>query len=378
MFRRRLAAALTAAVSLAVPAVAEAAQDGYSSATNVNAVGSQLAAYTSFGNNGLEANIGFTSGEVLPGGFAEPDTCGTSGFGATAWYELHPDVPGIVRVTVRGDESGTPNPFDGVLVFYPFNRLTGVPNVSANKCIDAQRDTSPEQLSFAVGRGQSYKVQVGGWDPGDGSGPYQNYYWIEFEFFRDTDGDGEFDATDKCKTTPGDRADGCKSPPPRPDRDGDGVFDDGPDKCLGQNSRARDENANGCLDYDKFTPVWDFDPGAWYTRRGGHTKVLGIVVQAFGLTELPPQAKVSVSCTRHACKSSTKRASRVGVVYFKKYGGKKWRAGAKVLVRVTKSGYIGRWRQYRIKKASAPVAGQGCLLPGSSKLRKPGKCPTQR
>jgi hypothetical protein len=368
---RSLIVLLVAAAALALaalPARALAAHDNYETALQINQPGTQLPEFTTIGGDGTESNIGYSLQQQLPGGIPEPDTCGSSAFGATAWYELHPDVPGTVFVDVKGDESPPPNPFDATLAFVPYNRSSGVPDVGAADCIDDQLGTSPETISYDVARGGSYKVQVGGYD--DGQGPDQNYYQADFTFLRNTDGDGKYDFEDACPTVAGDLANGCPStppPPPRPDVDGDGVFDDGPDQCLGENSRARDANTNGCLDLATFSPTWIFDPGTFFVRRGGRIVLLGVTVERFGVTGVPKGARVVVTCTRRACPRMAKRAN--STVIFRQLKGEKLRAGVKVIVRVTKPGYVGRARVYTIKKNDLSVKNR-CLLPGTRRLRR--------
>jgi hypothetical protein len=167
----------------------------------------------------------------------------------------------------------------------------------------------------------------------------------------------------------GDLANGCPNPPPPPpppDADGDGVFDNGPDKCLGENSRPRDENNNGCLDLRTFSPTWIFKPDSYFVRRGGRNVLLGVGVKRFGVSGAPKGARVVVTCTRRECGRMVKRAN--GRVLFRQLRGEDLRAGAKVTIRVTAAGYVGRARVYTIKKNDLSTTNR-CLLPGSPRLR---------
>ena len=132
------------------------------------------------------------------------------------------------------------------------------------------------------------------------------------------------------------------------DGDGDGVLDNGADKCLGENSRPRDENNNGCLDLRTFSPTWIFKPDSYFVRRGGRVVLLGVGVKRFGVSGAPRGARVVVTCTRRECGTMVKRAN--GRVLFGQLRGEDLRAGSKVTIRVTAPGYVGRARIYTIKK----------------------------
>ena len=52
-------------------------------------------------------------GQPLGGGPPEPTTCGTTPFGATVWFDFHPESPGGVEIDANG--------FDTVVTVYEYN-----------------------------------------------------------------------------------------------------------------------------------------------------------------------------------------------------------------------------------------------------------------
>jgi Thrombospondin type 3 repeat len=393
-------------IGLSVALLALAATPGPAMATHNDDFGNAseiteddlLAGY--FDNND---NNGATpqSGEVL--------TCGSAPFNKTLWWTFTPPVNGVVDVTAAGIDSVIwIVPFDGQFLLYGDEdaECSDAPNVGVSENV----------FEYVYGEFQYY-IQVGGY--GTGTSAQEGNLDLTVEFFPDTDGDGVLDGSDDCPNTfgeqslagcpdsdgdgirdnqdrcpnqrgearyggcadsdgdgkpdpddacpsvRGDLANGCPSPPPRPDADGDGIFDDGPDRCLGENSRKRDENGNGCLDLATLSPKWIFDPGNYFVRRGGQIVHLGIAVQRFGVSSVPRGARVIVTCTRDACPRMRQRAN--STVTFGRLQGKKLRAGVKITIRVTMKGYVGRARIYKIKKHAVTPKNR-CLLPGRSKL----------
>jgi Thrombospondin type 3 repeat len=344
----------------------------------------------------------------------EPLECNGVAYGATLWAEFYPDRPGVLELTAPqsdfqmalsvmrfegtvfsgiserecttaivpmgtlvypstgmlhegqgykvqvGSVSGTTGTFTVRSVFHPDSDRDGVldrddscpnaggPNAERHQgCPDTDGDGIPDISDRCTA------------DAGPGAAAHQGC--------RDTDGDGRPDVDDACPTTPGNLANGCPSPPPRPDADGDGIFDDGPDQCRGENSRARDANSNGCLDYASFSPTWIFKVGGYFGRRGGRMVSLGVSVRRLSVSGVPQGARVEVTCTRSACRRMVKTArSRVT---FGRLRGKDLRAGVRLTIRVTAPGFVGRARVYRVERNDVAVASR-CLQPGSSRLRR--------
>jgi len=319
--------------------------------------------------------------EGAGGGGPEFTVCGGSFvYGKTVWYDFFPHLNGQVRVLTTG--------FDTVVGLVPYDS-NGRPIASEWTCADDPTPTTIEEVTFNVTAGRNYSLQIGGFAgflPADPASADSGSLELRFNYFPDRDGDGVFDSADACIDTPGTLSNGCRPPPPPPpppDTDGDGVPDPlEPAGCVGDRA-VLDSNDNGCSDLDKFAPRWNFDPGVWFVRRGGRVVVLGVVVQHLRVGELPSRARVSVQCQpRRACKSKPRTASRKGGVSFPALQGKRLRAGVKVIVRITKKGYVGRWRRYRIGKGKFLRPGsardEGCLRPGSSRLRRSGTCPAVR
>jgi hypothetical protein len=184
----------------------------------------------------------------------------------------------------------------------------------------------------------------------------------------DSDGDGLRDISDRCPTKSG-KISGC------PDADGDGNAEGINDACPGEGT-TRDANNNGCQDLGKITAKWGFKPGSYFNRRTG--KDLGLTIKKLAVSRLPRGARVTVSCTKRACKKKTKKAGKKGRVSFTKtkgIKGRKLKAGVKLTVRVSLAGFVGDARVYKIKPNDFSRK-DFCLRPGSKKLRK--SCPTVR
>ena len=90
-------------------------------------------------------------------------------------------------------------------------------------------------------------------------------------------------------------------------------------------------------------------------------------VSSLKATGVTKDATVTVSCTKRACKTVRKKASKPK---FTLLSNRKLKKGATVTVRITVPGYIGKqlaWRAGGSKVVS-------CMNPGSTKARKPGTC----
>ena len=307
------------------------------------------------------------------GGGPEFTTCGPPdfGYGKTVWYDFHPHVDGRVRVLTTG--------FDTVVGVVPYNWDDALPFTDDWDCYDDPTPTSVEDISFDVTGGRSYSLQIGGYAglvPYDLANADFGILELRFNYYPDRDHDGVLDNADQCISTRGSLPNGCN---PAPDGDHDGI-PDSRDACQKEDSRGRDAKQNGCLDYQTLSPFWDFDFGVAYYRHGKR-KPAGIKVEHLGITQVPPRAKVTVSCSsRRVCKKKTQTASARGRAYFPSFKRKKLKSGTKVTIRITSSLYIGRWRTYTIKHATviSKPRNQGCLQPGQSRLRRSGTCSIDR
>ncbi|MGH2948200.1 MAG: OmpL47-type beta-barrel domain-containing protein [Solirubrobacteraceae bacterium] len=103
--------------------------------------------------------------------------------------------------------------------------------------------------------------------------------------------------------------------------------------------------------------------------RGGRARVLKLAVK-----RLPKGAEVQVRCKGRGCafKRKTRTAKRSRLVLKKLFEQRKLRAGARVEVRVTMDGYVGKVFRYTVRKGRRlPKSTVLCLAPGAS---KPARC----
>jgi hypothetical protein len=266
-----------------------------------------------------------------------------SSFGKTIWYDVYPDVPGLLHVSTVGT-------FDSVISIVPFGR-DAIPDYSLQQCNDS--DSGPtEELFATIGPiSGGWTMQIGGYNAGGGAagGPVQT----TFEFFPDTDGDGTLDGTDKCPTRPGD--------------------------------------VNGCprrLDRTVRVPYrWNVAPG-------------GILLRSMKV-DAPRGARIAVTCSRRACRRISRRATvmekpvgPVGLAAAKRKssGGplartakadpqayvartirlitnKRFRAGTRIDVKVTMPTAIGALIRHTVGNGTFKQT-RYCLEPGSSRPRK--------
>jgi hypothetical protein len=134
------------------------------------------------------------NGQPGGGGPPEPTTCASSTYGKTVWYDMYPDVNGLVRLRANG--------FNTVIAVVPFSRSSGAPNFGARQCADASAGPAEEFLVYVRG-GRAYTIQIGGVNNAFGSLEFL------FDFLADTDGDRVLDADDECPRSPGTRRNGC-------------------------------------------------------------------------------------------------------------------------------------------------------------------------
>jgi hypothetical protein len=194
-----LCAVLTAlAVSCAPTALAQAPQgDNYLDSLGLNAPGERLDRTNTLGDQRDTSNFTVQSDLFNPdqsGGPAEPTTCQGANVGKTVWYDVYPDVAGLVRLRASG--------YNTFLAMMPFNRRTFVPDLGARDCYNGS-DSTTEEFFFPVSAGRSYTIQVGGVDSAGG-----NLEFL-FDFLADTDGDGVLDGDDECRTLAGPSGRAC-------------------------------------------------------------------------------------------------------------------------------------------------------------------------
>jgi hypothetical protein len=99
------------------------------------------------------------------GGPAEPTTCQGVSYGATIWYDFHPDVNGAVRLRTSG--------LDSVISLIPFDEATAQPDFADRRCV-TNLATMAHELDAPVAAGKAYTVQLGGVNNAQGK--------LEFQF----------------------------------------------------------------------------------------------------------------------------------------------------------------------------------------------------
>ncbi len=338
----------------------------------------------------------------------EPDQCtagSTVNYGATVWYEFHPHVNGRYRVVVSSGTAGF-EPVVGVPEFTlgTFNFSFGPCNGSTPPINVA---TLPASGWISVAGGKHFWIQIGGANEpnlpvADGGVPSTGDYQMTFTYDPNTDGDSFFDSEESCDSEPGlpedggcpdvddddviDRADQCRTIKGEaryagcPDGDGDGnpenPLDPRNDRCPGESPLALgrgDNDDNGCLDYRKLNPRFSLRPGSFFRVVRGRNKLLGIKIERLVVSRLPRGAKVSIKCTRGACRVRPKRVGGSRKVEFKKLRGKKLRTGVKLTIKATLGSSVGEARTYTIKPNDYRTK-DFCLRPSG----KRGSCSTRR
>ena len=136
-------------------------------------------------------------GQPLGGDGPEPTQCNGVSFGKTVWYDAQPEVTGAGVITANG--------YDTVIAVYRYD----VASAKITSLVTCRNDAIGETLTLpALRRGTAYTIQIGG--VGDTGGAL-DFTW---EFFPDRDGDGVLDETpDRCPNIKGPSSEsGC---PPR-------------------------------------------------------------------------------------------------------------------------------------------------------------------
>ena len=163
-----------------------------------------------------------------------------------------------------------------------------------------------------------YTIQVGGVDPGTGTGPLGGALQLTFQFFADRDDDNIFDPLDSCPDQPGVR------------------------------------QAGGCPPELRATPKLTAQPTG-----------SGIIVRKLSVSATKG-SKVEVRCKR-GC--SGHQARTAGVVSFPVLRGRALPAGAVIEIFVTKAQSIGRYVRYEVVRGNFKRVDR-CLRPGSHTPRK--------
>jgi hypothetical protein len=374
--------AIGCAAGMALPAMAagQVSNDNYLDSIGLNTAGTTLPAVSSRPNDTI---VGATAPQLdilegRPGGpIAENTGCLRTGFpqvdfGSTVWYDIFPHRPGNLRLVAEASA------FGAVVGVMPYDRNTLIPNLGAFRCAVASLGTAILDYPFRLQEGAAYTIQVGGYSGSQGNFSLNAY------FDADTDRDGVLDSGDSCPSQGGpglisgcpdsdgdaviDRNDRCPGPagPPSqagcPDRDRDGKID--PDDVCPREStrRKRDRNDNGCPDRELIKPETKLNAGTYCSGSICH----GIRVNRLVISEIPRGTKVTVACTKHACRKSSKRAGKSRKVRF--FSGKALKAGVGLSITLSRPGFVSRRVTYWIEPNDWKKTNT-CL-----KGRKPVRC----
>jgi hypothetical protein len=253
-------------------------------------------------------------GQPLGGDGPEPTSCNGVSYGNTIWYDVQPDVTGAGEIDAGG--------FDTVIAVYRYDvrsaKITGL--------VACENSGLNEKLTIpAFQRRTAYTIQVGG--VGSVGGPL-DFTW---DFF--------------------------------PDRDGDQVLDETPDRCP---------NIPGPADESGCPPR--LAPAVSLTTSGGG----GVRFNDAVISNLPAGTRVAIRCSRcHVnAKLTVKRDNKP--VKLRGLIGRSAASGAVLDIISThpksrsgrfRFGAIGSRLRYKVSSSSLGRAQRRCMLPGSTKAR---------
>ena len=276
-----------------------------------------------------------------------PGTCNARKLVGTTWYRILGNG-GTISVNTTGSN------YDTVIAAYvaPTPLLTdGLP---CND--DAAAGVLTSAISFQSVAGAAYLIQVGGCSACGGA----------------STGDLVLNITatePPAPPVPPQPPPVVITPPPPPDADGDGVPENGLDKCPGSKP-MRDANRDGCQDKPKRI-LSDLRYDFRYLRsRGG---IRGIRLSLVKLTRAPKGARVSVRCTRcrkRGLRSHSFTTKRVGTQPMGRLNGVQLLRGARLTVIVTRAQHLGR-RIVVTMGSRRDVVKLSCLAEGSRTRRVP-------
>lgn len=344
-----LASVMLGALALAPSAwAAPPSNDNLQSPFNVDLAGGAITVNNSEAT--YQDSNTYPPGEPLtPGGTG---TCSGRTMIATTWYRILGNG-GTISVNTAGSN------FDTVLAVYL------APTPALNDGLPCNDDASSSTLTSAVSFpsevGRAYLIQVGGCNACGGAlGPTGNMVM-------------HVSATDPPPVTPPPPPPPPPpvviTPPPPPDADGDGIPENGADKCPGAKA-TRDINKDGCQDKPKRI-LSDLHYEFRYLRSGG--RIQGIQLSRVQLTRAPKGGRVSVRCagcsTRRG-RSYSFTARRSGTQSMGPLNGLQLRRGARLTVVVTAAEHLGR-RIIVTMGSRRDVVKLSCLAVGSTSARVP-------
>jgi hypothetical protein len=319
-----MACVCTAGSALPAAAAAQGViNDSYFSPIQLNAPGSALPGFSSRPMDTVVGADFFDPGEntICQRGSQQVP------YNSTVWYDIFPHRPGVVRLVAEAET------FGAVVGLMPYNRITQAPDLAAFRCGVASLGAAVLDYPARLQEGGAYRIQVGA------ANGIQGTFKLEVYFDPDSDRDGLLDSVDACATLAGGSAgiNGC------PDSDRDRKVDPN-DACPQESTRGkRDRNDNGCPDRELIKPETKLTAGTYCTGSVCH----GIRVKKLVISEVPRGTKVTVACTKHACRKSSKRAGKSHRVRF--FSGKALKAGVGLSITLSRSGYVGRRVTYWIE-----------------------------
>jgi hypothetical protein len=308
--------ALPAATALAVPP----ANDNYLASLAINEPGGSLPAQFTAAVDTTEAttqpDLFDPNREGLPfgGGQPEPTSCpGGPAYGKTVWYDFSPPVPGGVEIVATG--------FDAAVAVYQWDPDTSRITRTLACQSAGPAPTETVRIPRSLQAGGNYTIQIGG--VADAGGPLD----LQFNYFRDNDGDG--------------------------------TFNEEPDKCL---------DLPGIPAFGGCPPVVRGGPRILFDRVGG-----GVRVTSLSVDRLDRGSRVEARCRRCGA-SLRRRVRRAGTLDVGGFTGRLVAAGDRITVRIShpRSGR-GRYRFGAIERTVTwPVVGdrlgsrrERCSEPGS-------------
>ena len=281
-----------------------------------------------------------------------PGTCNNRKMVGTTWYRILGNG-GVVSVNTSGSS------YDTIIAAYV------APTPMLNDGLPCNDDAASggiqSAISFQSTAGAAYLIQVGGCS---GCGTASTGSLVM-----------NITATDPPPPPPPPAPPPPPPPPPvflpPPDADGDGVPDDGTDKCLNFKP-TRDENHDGCQDRPKRT-LSDLSYDFRFIRRGA--AIRGITLARVQLTRAVKGARVSVRCSGCRRRGRAVRpfgftAPRTGKVPVARLNGVQLRRGNALTVVVTAAERLGR-RIVVTMGRRRDVVRFSCLAVGSTSTSVP-------
>ena len=315
---------------LMAPAAASAApprNDNYLSSLRINTADGGLPRQFSDAADTTEATVQADTfnpnrdGVPFGGGTPEPTSCpSAANIGRTVWYDFSPPTAGGIDLSVSG--------FDAAIAVYEWNARTAqLGRLVA--CGNGASGPAEELLLQPELRARgNYTVQVGGVN---GAGGPLALAWTWF-----------------------------------PDKDGDGVLDEQPDKCP---------TVRGIGAFGGCPPLVAGSATITVANLSG-----AVQVQQMQVARLDRGSRIEVTCGR--CGKRVKvRAKKAGTLRIRGFDGRRVSAGDRVSLRITRPptgdgryrfGAYGKVVTWRITSAGLESSKVTCTLPGS---RKTTRCP---